>query len=142
MVKFDQIHCILHPQNLKYMKMLSTDQQYWYRICLSIKYGTYSSSVNDNSTGKLSHAKQLAMTNRLLLFYIGLQDHLIILGKYVMLVYASLWFEIKMNSNCQYGAQHFGKMISLARQLSYNEANQLQSILKQCIFLRILNTCY
>ncbi|GBM43932.1 hypothetical protein AVEN_125122-1 [Araneus ventricosus] len=119
-VKFDQIDCTLQPLDLKDIEKLSTDQQYLYRICLAIKDGSCSSSVTDNSPGKLSHARWLTTANRLLRLYIGTpspSQNLIILLKYVMLVYAPMWFEIKMKSICQYGAQHFWKMISLAKQI-------------------------
>ncbi|GBM71590.1 hypothetical protein AVEN_212941-1 [Araneus ventricosus] len=65
-VKFDQIDCTLQSLDLKDTKKLSTDQQYLYRICLAIKEGSCSSSVTDNSPGKLSHARWLTTANRLL----------------------------------------------------------------------------
>ncbi|GBO26824.1 hypothetical protein AVEN_202403-1 [Araneus ventricosus] len=137
MVKFDQIDC--NPQSLdpKDIKKLSTDQQYLYRICLAIQHGSCSSSVTDNSPGKLSHARWLTSANRLLRLYTGTpspSQNLIILMKYVMLVYAPMWFEIKMKSNCQYGAQHFWKMIFLARQLPDN--------VKQIIYKVFSNNAY
>ncbi|GBN13374.1 hypothetical protein AVEN_2047-1 [Araneus ventricosus] len=109
-VKFDQIDCTLQPLDLKDIKKLRTNQQYLYRICLAIKDGSCSSSVTDSSPGKLSHARWLTTANHLLRLYIGTpspSQNLIILLKYVMLVYAPMWFEKKMKSNCLYGAQHF-----------------------------------
>ncbi|GBN23048.1 hypothetical protein AVEN_125444-1 [Araneus ventricosus] len=85
-VKFDEIDCILHPLDLKDIKKLSTVQQYLYRICLDIKDGSCSSSVTDNSPGKLSHARWLTTANRLLRLYIGApspSQNLIILVKAV-----------------------------------------------------------
>ncbi|GBN35951.1 hypothetical protein AVEN_270990-1 [Araneus ventricosus] len=122
---------------MKDIKKLSTDQQYLYRICLDIKDGSCSSSVTDNSPGKLSHARWLTTRNRLLRLYIGTSSpsqNLIILMKYLMPVYAPMWFEIKMKSNCPYGAQHFWKMISLARQLPDN--------VKQIIYKVFSNNAY
>ncbi|GBM67532.1 hypothetical protein AVEN_139311-1 [Araneus ventricosus] len=137
LVKFDQIDCTLQPVDLKVTKKLSTDQQYLYRICLAIKDGSCSSRVIDSSPGKLSHALWLTIANRLLRLYIGtpsLSQNLIILVKCVMLVYAPMWFEIKMKSNCPYGAPHFWKMISLARQLPDN--------VKQIIYKVFSNNAY
>ncbi|GBO38579.1 hypothetical protein AVEN_224312-1 [Araneus ventricosus] len=88
-----------------------------------MKDGSCSSSVIDNSPGYLSHARWLAPGNPLSRLYIGTtcpSQNLMILVKYVTLVYAPMWFEIRKKSNCQYGAQHFWKMISLARQLPDN----------------------
>ncbi|GBL93077.1 hypothetical protein AVEN_216438-1 [Araneus ventricosus] len=136
-VKFDQIDCTLLPLDLKDIKKLNTDQQYLYRICLAIKDGSCSSSVTDNSPGKLSHARWLTTANRLLRLYIGTpspSQNLIILVKYLMLAYAPMWFEIKIKSNCPYGAQHFWKMISLARQLPDN--------VKQIIYKVFSNNAY
>ncbi|GBN87876.1 hypothetical protein AVEN_202465-1 [Araneus ventricosus] len=82
---------------MKDIKKLSTDQ-YLYRICLAIKDVSCSSSVTDNSPGKLSHARWLTPENRLLRLYIGTaspSQNLIILVKCVMLVYDPMWFEIK-----------------------------------------------
>ncbi|GBM99285.1 hypothetical protein AVEN_80612-1 [Araneus ventricosus] len=75
--------------------------------------------------------------NRLLWLYIGTpcpSHNLIILVKYVILDYAPMWFEIKMKSNRQYGAQHFWKMISLARQPPDN--------VKQIIYKIFSNKAY
>ncbi|GBM07428.1 hypothetical protein AVEN_26496-1 [Araneus ventricosus] len=91
------------PLDLKDIKKLSTDKQH----CLAIKDGSCSSSVTDNSPGELSYARWLIPANRLLWLYTGTPSplqNLIILVNYVMLVYAPMWFEIKMKSNCQYGA--------------------------------------
>ncbi|GBN74244.1 hypothetical protein AVEN_95791-1 [Araneus ventricosus] len=102
-VKFDQIEP-LQPLDLKDIKKLSTDQKYLYRICLAIKDGSCSSNVTDNSPDKLSHERWLTSANCLLRFYIGSpcpSQNLIILVKYAMLVYAPMWFETKMKSNCQ-----------------------------------------
>ncbi|GBN37684.1 hypothetical protein AVEN_177806-1 [Araneus ventricosus] len=101
-----QFDCTLQPLDLKDIKKLSTDQQYLYRICHDMKDGSCSSSVTGNSPGKLSHARLL----RFLRLYIETpcpSQNIIILAKYVMLVYAPMWFEIKMKSNCQYGARDF-----------------------------------
>ncbi|GBO37320.1 hypothetical protein AVEN_201199-1 [Araneus ventricosus] len=62
-VKFCQIECALQPLDLKDIKKLRTNQQYLYRICLAIKKGSCSSSVTDNSSGKLSHARWLIIAN-------------------------------------------------------------------------------
>ncbi|GBM63574.1 hypothetical protein AVEN_173073-1 [Araneus ventricosus] len=136
-VKFDQIDCTLLPLDLKDIKKLSTDQQYLYHICLAIKDGSCSSSVTGNSPGKLSHAPWLTPANSLFRLYVGTpcpSQNLIILVLYVMMVYAPMWFEIKIKSNCQYGAQHFWKMISLARQLPDN--------VKQIIYKVFSNNAY
>ncbi|GBM26960.1 hypothetical protein AVEN_196901-1 [Araneus ventricosus] len=123
--------------DLKDIKKLSTDQQYLYRIYFAIKDGSCCSSITDNGPGKLSHARWLSTPNRLLPSYIDTPSplqNLIILVNYAMLVYAPMWFEIKMKSNCQYGAQHFCKMISLARQLPDN--------VKQIIYKVFSNNAY
>ncbi|GBM91708.1 hypothetical protein AVEN_14913-1 [Araneus ventricosus] len=127
----------LQPLDLKHIKKLSSHQQYLYRICLAMKDGSCSSSVTDNSPGKLSHVRWLTSANRLLRLYIGTSNpsqNLIILVKYVMLVYAPMWFEKKMKSNCQSGAQHFWETISLARQLPDN--------VKQIIYKVFSNNAY
>ncbi|GBO00273.1 hypothetical protein AVEN_16904-1 [Araneus ventricosus] len=97
-VKFQQIDCTLQPLILKDINKLCTDQQYLYDICLAMKDGSCSSSMTDNSPGKLSHARWLTPANRLLWLYIGIPcplQNLIILVKYVMLVYAPMGFEMK-----------------------------------------------
>ncbi|GBN35599.1 hypothetical protein AVEN_174290-1 [Araneus ventricosus] len=117
--------------------LLLKDCEKTHLICLAIKDGSCSSSVTDNSPGKLSHARWLTTANRLLRLYIGTpspSQNLIILVKYVMLIYAPMWFEIKMKSNCPYGAQHFWKIISLARQLPDN--------VKQIIYKVFSNNVY
>ncbi|GBM25724.1 hypothetical protein AVEN_241995-1 [Araneus ventricosus] len=136
-VKFDQIDCTLQTLDLKDIKKLSTDHLYLYRICLAIKDDSCSSNMTDNSPGKLSHVRWLTTANRLLRLYIGTlspSQNLIIFVKYVLLVYAPTWFEIKMKSNCQYGAQHFWKMISLGRKLPDN--------VKQIIYKVYSNNAY
>lgn len=102
---------------------LSTDQQYLYKICCAIKTGTCSESLSKKNPGKLSHARWLTTANRLLRLYISTSEpseSLVVLTKFIMKVYAPMWFHIKTKPLCQYGAQHLWKSIILSREFPEN----------------------
>jgi hypothetical protein len=93
---------------------LSTDQQYLYQICNAIKEGNCTASLAKKNPGKVAHSRWLTTANRLLRLYIATvtpSENFKILVKYVLKVYAKMWFEIRAKPNITNGARHLWQTI-------------------------------
>lgn len=112
---------------------LSTDQKYLYQICCAIKTGTCCDTLSKKNPGKLGHARWLTTANRILRLYVSTSEPsetLIILSKYIMKVYAPMWFHIKTKPLCQYGAQHLWKSIILSREFPENIKKIIDNVIR------------
>lgn len=102
---------------------LSSDQQYLYKITCAIRDGKCDDRLANKSPGKMSHARWLTTANRVLRLYIATSDpseELKMLTRFIVRVYAPMWFEIKTKPFCQYGAKHVWKTIHLSRDFPEN----------------------
>lgn len=102
------------------VEILSSDQRYLLEICQAVNSGICSESFGFRDPGKLAHSRWLTTANRILRLYVATElpsEELKTLAIFIMKVYAPMWFAIKLNSSCKYGAVHLWKTISLSRYL-------------------------
>lgn len=128
-MKFKSIESVLPVLDVN---VLSSDQQYLYKICHAVSDGQCSISLAKSSPGKLAHARWLTTANRLLRLYVATikpSEVLQTLAEYVVKVYAPMWFQIKQKPMCQHGAIHLWKTIQLVREFS----EDIQKIIHQVI---------
>lgn len=95
---------------------LSTDQKYLYDICQAVKSGVCSEQLSKRQPGKMVHSRWLTTASRILRLYVATEnpsENLQILSHFVMKVYAPMWFCIKAQPSCIYGARHLFKTIRL-----------------------------
>lgn len=103
------------------VKTLSTDQLYLYEMCKAISTGVCSSNLSKRNPGAISHSRWLTVANHLLRTYIGTKEptpELYVLVKYILNVYAPVWFNIKRNWKCINGPSNLYKLIKESRYLS------------------------
>lgn len=85
------------------------------------------------SPGKMSHARWLTRTNRLLRLYIATSNpsyKLVSLANYVVKVYAPTWFDIKSHPSCKDGGKHLWQLISKSR---YVLSTELKAVIDPVI---------
>lgn len=85
--KFQKISCAL--PDISPFNILSTDQQYLYRMCLGISSGNIPSELSNMQPGKLCHARWLTTANSVLRIYVGSDnptESLILLVRYILQV--------------------------------------------------------
>ncbi|KAK4880956.1 hypothetical protein RN001_004275 [Aquatica leii] len=98
----------------------STDQNYLFEICQVITSGHCNTSLSNRKPGKLAHSRWVTTANRILRLYISSENpssSLMKLTEFIMNVYAPMWFSIKSQPTCNYGAKHLLKSIRLSRYL-------------------------
>lgn len=101
------------------IKDLSTDQKYLYEICHAVQTGYCSASLQKKNPGTLVHSRFLTTANAILRHYISTKkpskklQHLV---KFIITVYAPLWFQIKWKSNVADGSKHVFKMTKLIKE--------------------------
>lgn len=101
------------------IKDLSTDQQYLYEICHAIQTGKCPSSLQYKNPGTLVHSRFLTTATAILRLYISTKKpakKLQTLVKFIITVYAPLWFKIKWKSNVADGPKHVFMMIKLIKE--------------------------
>jgi hypothetical protein len=100
---------------------LSTDQQYLFDICHAVVSGQCSDDLARREPGKIAHSRWLTTANRILRLYVSTSRptlQLQTLSTYIIKVYATVWFSIKMSPSCKDGASHLWKTVYLSRYLT------------------------
>ena len=108
---------------------LTSDQKYLRDILLVISTGNIPDNFAKKSPGKIGYARWLTTANRILRVYISNRnpsDNLISITKYIVHVYACMWFEVKRAPLLIYGAMHVYNMIKNTRKLN-------NSIITDCV---------
>ncbi|ESN96663.1 hypothetical protein HELRODRAFT_163757 [Helobdella robusta] len=116
---------------------LSTDQKYLYKICQTVLTGSCSSELANRQPGNLSHSRWLTCANRLFRLYVSTPDpseSLQILVKYVVKVYAPIWFSIKQKTSFKDGAKHIFNLILISRYLPTNLRTIVDSVIERNAF--------
>ena len=111
---------------------VSKDQQYLYNIVKAIEVGDVSDGLAKKEPGPLRHSRWLTAANRILRLYVSTTSpskELTLLADYVLLVYAPMWFSIKLEPQCYMGARHLWRLIQLSRFLSESD----RQIVDKCI---------
>lgn len=109
---------------------LSTDQMYLLQICQAVKSGVCPAELARKSPGNISHARWLTTANRILRLYITESKpskNLTKLAKYVVLVYAPTWFEVKRTKSCVEGSKLLFKMIQRSRYMPMVDKNVIHA---------------
>lgn len=99
---------------------LSTDQKYLLDIYREVSRGSCSSALAARNPGKMAHSRWLTTANRILRLYVSTAEpssSLIEIVRYIMTVYAPIWFKVKKNSSFTEGAKHFFEMMRLSQTL-------------------------
>jgi len=105
-------------------KSLSKDQRYLYEMCLAIRSGLISQSLSSREPGKMAHSRWLTTANRLLRLYVSTSQpsqSLVTFAEYIIRIYGTVWFGIKLKPQCYYGATHLWRTIHLSRFLPATE---------------------
>lgn len=116
------------------VKDLSDDQKYLYEICLAVKDGSYSTSLETRQPGKLCHSRWLTLANRVCRLYISTahpSENLVKMTEFIVKIYAPMWFIIKSHLNFHNGPQHVFKMIELTQELTDNERKMINSVIQR-----------
>ena len=113
---------------------LSTDQAYLFDICKLVSTGLCDQGLIKRQPGKLVHSRWLTTANRILRLYVSTENpssSLEGLVKFIMKVYASMWFRIKTKASCVYGAKHFFDTIQLSRYLPQDLKDVIDPVIQR-----------
>lgn len=114
---------------------LSTDQKYLYDICHAIQSGKCSSSLSKKLPGKIVHSRFVTTANAILRYYMSQEnpsENLKILAKYIVTIYAPVWFRIKWKSSVVHGPKHFFMLLKLIQEnMPMNLHTRLISVLSR-----------
>lgn len=125
------------------LKDLSKDQKYLFEICKWIESGSCSPSLKSRSPGTISHARWLTTANRILRLYVSSSypsKNLITLVTFILNVYAPMWFAIKNQSHCYFGAVHVFNCIIWTRYLPADLKSIVDKVIqKNAFFARTVN---
>jgi hypothetical protein len=136
-IVFKSIDTNLPEIHERIIKDLSTDQKYMYQMVKAIASGNCSIDLATRDPGRISHSRWVTTANRLLRLYISTEnptDELVTLVTYVMRVYASMWFHIKIKPSCENGAHHLWRTISLSRYLEESLKNVVDPVIQRNAF--------
>ena len=87
------------PSFILFMQTMSTDQNLLYRTCRALIDGVCDSSLARRKIGKISFARWLTLAIRINMCYMSTRKPstgLVILTKFVVTIYAKLWFGSKL----------------------------------------------
>lgn len=118
-IEFQAVECNL-PDITKSRDDLSTDQLYLLEMCQAIAKGQCDENLAKRKPGKICHSRWLTTANTILRLYISTKnptENQVILTEFVLRVYAPMWFKIKTQPSCVYGARHLHETIKLSRYL-------------------------
>lgn len=102
------------------MNVYLTSQRVVYNICQAIDKGSCDENLSKKNPGKIVHSRWLTTANRILRLYVATEnasENLQTLLKFILIVYAPMWFTIKTKPSCMYGANHLFKTILISRYL-------------------------
>ena len=116
------------------IRELSTDQQYLWEITNAVSNGHCPLALSKREPGKLNHSRWLTTANRLLRLYVASadpSDSLKTLARYVVTVYAQMWFSIKTKPSCKDGSRHLWQTIRLSRYLPSDVINVVNTVIQR-----------
>ena len=99
---------------LEALKKLSKYSQDFYYLCQAVISGESNPNIASRQLGKCSPVRWLTPASRVLRLYMSEEnpsENLILLVRYVVLVYGKTWFETKCDSRLQSGPLHLLKEI-------------------------------
>ena len=102
---------------------LSTDQKYLLEAHRAVSSGVCGESLMNRNPGKIAHSRWITTANRILRLYMTAEnptENLIAIVKYIMEVYAPMWFKIKCEPSVIFGAKHLHDTVRRAAMLDAN----------------------
>lgn len=99
---------------------LSSDQRYLLRMCKAVSEGCCSQQLAATKPGPPDMSRWTTAAGRTLRLYVSTRSPspaLKTLAKYIVQVYAPVWFMIKTKPKCIYGARHLHQLIKRSRYL-------------------------
>ena len=126
------------PPQRVYVSVLSTDKKYLYVFHQAVSTGYISHDLSVRSPGTLNHARWITTANRILRLYVSNENpsgNLSLLTKYVMEVYAPMWFKIKTEPYVQSGAKHLFHVITfIKKQVDHIQNAVLPVVMRNAYF--------
>lgn len=116
-IKYQPVECVLPDVD---RPQLSTDQKFLFDICKAVGSGEFPASLATRNPGKLSHARWLTTANRVLRLYVSTtnpSEDLREIARFIIKVYAPMWFHIKTNPSIRDAPKNLWRSISLSRYL-------------------------
>lgn len=116
-----------------YIKDLSNDVKYMYRMAKAISAGVVPVDLANVKPGPMSHARWLTRANRIMRLYVSTNNpskNLKTLTIYVMKVYVPMYFSVKYYNSVVYGSALLFKFISWTRYLENNVRGVVDSIIR------------
>lgn len=112
---------------------LSVDQKYLYSMVQAVQSGTCDVVLASKKPGPLNHARFCTLACRVLRLYVATlkpTNNLKTLVKFIVKVYAPLWFSVKIKPNFADGPRHLFKFIRLIDYLPTNLKTMAQQVLQ------------
>lgn len=116
---------------------LSTDQKYLLGIYRAVSSGSCSSALAARNPGKMAHSRWLTTANRFLRLYVSTSEPSSTFNeivRFIMTVYAPIWFKIKKNSSFTEGAKHFFEMMRLSQTMPQRSKTIANKVLRRNSF--------
>ncbi|CAH1104502.1 unnamed protein product [Psylliodes chrysocephalus] len=120
------------------IRNFSTDQKYLYEMCHPISIRNCLLDLAARNPGKLSQATK---ANRIFRLYIGNKcpsTNLRTIAKFVVKLYAPVWFDIKRNPLCSDGERHVFRIIQLSRYLN----NELKAVIDSEMLIFVIRRTF
>ena len=114
---------------------LSKDQQQLYRICSAFQQGSTTDKVFSEKIGPLFLSRWMTLATRTIKVSASQKTpspELQALVKYILYVYAPLWFDIRLSPYISEGPKHFYRLIQRTRDLFSDSPNLLQ-VTQKCL---------
>ena len=111
---------------------LSTDQQYGYRIILAIGTGSVSKDLFLLAIGNVSLARWLTIANRFLKMWVSVHNfkgnnlkNLEAIVEFIIMVYYTMWFNIKVAHRVVDGPRHVLMQMQLVKKISQDSVKKI-----------------
>ena len=154
-VQFEKIKGMLNQLPPEVVDNFTSDQKYFYEICLAVRQGSVPTSLSARNPGKLCEARWLTKANRIMRLYVSTMNPSDSLNRYrsriaseksvsffifsflhtrlariIMYVYAPSWFFIKSHPRLVDAAKNFFQLIKLSAVLRQDEKKIFQKIMQ------------
>ncbi|GBL75106.1 hypothetical protein AVEN_193281-1 [Araneus ventricosus] len=113
---------------------LSCDQKYLINICTALISGDGSSDLAKRQPDTLNFARWQTAATRILRLYISTSDPtnvLITLVVFILKIYATSWFRIKIHHSIKYGARHLWHFINSSRYFPNKYRDIIESVISR-----------
>ncbi|GBN18503.1 hypothetical protein AVEN_236699-1 [Araneus ventricosus] len=119
-------------------KILSKDQQHLLDISYAVKSGSSPEDLSVRESSPLSHSRWLTTPNRVLRFYLNIEnptDEHKILVSFILKSYMPVWFHIKKSKYFTNGPEHVFEVIKLSKFLPENLLKFPDPVIERNVFI-------